>query len=197
MKVRLRNIEVDSNKEPVKLIFDNDEQRMEVANHLTNMESKEGTRSYTQFPDSWSLDEMERALEVKSEDASFQEKYLRSLADLDNMRKRISKEKEDIRNATRIAMISPILDLDNDLAIAKKQINNQEANAGIDLILSKLTNFLKSNGIDEIQTINYDPDIHEVISVLEIGEEKIIETVSKGYMLDGKPFRYPKIILGK
>jgi molecular chaperone GrpE (heat shock protein) len=36
-----------------------------------------------------------------------------------------------------------------------------------------------------------------VISVLEVGEEKIIDVISKGYTLNDQPFRYPKIILGK
>ena len=56
---------------------------------------------------------------------------------------------------------------------------------------------MKSNGIEQIQTLSYDEDLHEVISVLDIGESKIIEVVSKGYTIDGKPFRFPKIVLGK
>jgi molecular chaperone GrpE (heat shock protein) len=56
---------------------------------------------------------------------------------------------------------------------------------------------LKSQGVEVIQTETYDDEIHEVISVMEIGESKIIDVISKGYSLNGKPFRYPKIILGK
>jgi molecular chaperone GrpE len=197
MKVRLRNIEVDSNQEPIKLVFDNDEQRIEVATHLSNMEPKDGPRGYTSFPDQMSIEEVERALQVNSEDTSWKEKYLRTLADFDNFKKRSSKEKEDIRNSTKASMITSILDLDNDLSIAVNQIKDEEAKSGVELILSKLSSFLKSQGIETIQTEKYDPDLHEVISVLETGEQKIIETVSKGYMISGKPFRYPKVILTK
>ena len=197
MKVRLRNIEVDSNVEPIKLVFDNDEQRIQVAEHLMNMEPKEGVRGYTQFPDGMSKEEMESKLVVKSEDASFQEKYLRTLADLETFKRRSTKEKEEIKNSTKVSMISSILDLDNDLTIAVKQIKDKESKAGVELILSKLDTFLKSQGIEVIQTETYDSDVHEVISVLETGEQKIIDTVSKGYMLGGKPFRFPKIILSK
>jgi molecular chaperone GrpE (heat shock protein) len=85
--------------------------------------------------------------------------------------------------------------MDSDLALAKKNI--KEENEGLNLILSKFDNFLKSLGVESIQTETYDSDLHEVISVVEIGEEKIVDVISKGYTIGGKPFRYPKIILGK
>ena len=68
---------------------------------------------------------------------------------------------------------------------------------GVKLIAQKLETFLKSNNIEVIQTEKYDDELHEVIQVMEIGESKIIDVVSKGYSLNGKPFRFPKIILGK
>lgn len=128
---------------------------------------------------------------VKSES---EDKYLRLLAEFDNYKKRVSKEKEDLRLNTKTQMLSAILDIDSDLAIAKKNI---QEDTGINLILNKLDSFLKNQGVESIQTEKYDVDLHEVISVLEIGEEKIIDVISKGYTINGRPFRYPKIILGK
>jgi molecular chaperone GrpE (heat shock protein) len=91
-------------------------------------------------------------------------------------------------------MLNSILDLDSDLHIAKKSIGESE---GINIILNKVQNFLKSQGIEEIQTETYDSDLHEVVSILETGEEKVFDVVSKGYSINGKPFRYPKVILSK
>ena len=68
---------------------------------------------------------------------------------------------------------------------------------GLNLILDKVSKYLKLQGIEEIQTDEYDSDLHEVISIIETGESKIIDIVSKGYKINGKPFRYPKIILSK
>lgn len=123
-----------------------------------------------------------------------EDKYLRLLAEFDNYRKRVAKEKEDLRLNTKTQMLSSILDIDSDLALAKKKLGNDE---GLNLILAKLESFLKNQGVESIQTEVYDVDLHEVISVLEVGEEKIIDVISKGYSINGKPFRYPKIILGK
>ncbi len=126
-----------------------------------------------------------------------EEKYLRLYAEFDNYRKRVQKDKEDLVMNTKVKMLTSILDMDNDLSFAIKSVKNPEAKDGLKLISSKLESFLKTQGIEEIQTETYDDELHEVISVMPSDEEKIIDIVSKGYTLNGKPFRYPKIILGK
>ena len=63
--------------------------------------------------------------------------------------------------------------------------------------LMELSILTPEQGIEAIQTENYDEDLHEVISVVETGEKKILDVVSKGYSINGNPFRYPKIILSK
>lgn len=123
-----------------------------------------------------------------------EDKYFRLLADLENYKKRHQKEKEEIKNNTKTMMLSAILDLDSDLSIAVKSSKDQE---GIKLIMMKLEKFLNNQGVESIQTDTYDPDLHDVVSVLEIGEEKIVDVVSKGYKINGVTFRYPKIVLGK
>ena len=139
----------------------------------------------------------EEILEIKSITDQLEEsndRYLRLFAEFENYKKRVQKEKEEIKMSTKTSMISSILELDSDLSLAMKSRKNDE---GLNLIMSKLEKFLSNQGIETIQTDIYDEDIHEVISVLEIGEEKIVDVVSKGYSLNGKPFRFPKIILGR
>ena len=124
----------------------------------------------------------------------WKDKHYRLYADFDNYKRRAQKEKEDLILDTKTKSLSTILDLDNDLYIAKKNMPDSE---GLNLILNKVHTSLKSQGIEEIQTDEYDSDLHEVISIIETGESKIIDIVSKGYKINGKPFRYPKIILSK
>jgi len=133
----------------------------------------------------------EEVLQIQTE---ANDKYLRLAAEFDNYRRRINKEKEDLTISTKTKMLSSILDLDSDLSIATKQ---EKDNDGLKLMQSKIENFLQSNGVKSIQTETYDEDLHEVVQVLEIGEKKIIDVISKGYTINEKPFRYPKIILGK
>jgi molecular chaperone GrpE len=124
-------------------------------------------------------------------------KYTLLYADFENYKKRVIREKEEIKNNTKVSMITSILDMDNDIALALKNIKDDSAREGVQLIANKIETFLKGHGIEPIQTETYDGDLHEVISILPIGESKIVDVVNKGYTLDGKPFRYPKIILGE
>jgi molecular chaperone GrpE len=172
------------------------ETKMEVIDFLRNKklldEDKEsfkiiheqaGEVSLIDLLDEWS------DIKVKNRDES----HLRLVAEFDNYKKRVTKEKQDLINNTKVKMLTAILDIDSDISIAMKNVEDD----GVKLIASKLDKFLKEQGIETIQTETYDSDLHDVISVVEVGEEKIIDVISKGYNLNGKPFRYPKVILGR
>jgi molecular chaperone GrpE len=135
-------------------------------------------------------------VKLKSQLLESENKYLLLYADFENYKKRVQKDKEELLTNTKVKMLQSILDMDNDIFYALKSTNVDD-NSGIKLIAQKLETFLKSQGVESIQTETYDEDLHEVISVLEIGETKVIDVASKGYTLNGKPFRYPKIVLGR
>jgi molecular chaperone GrpE len=145
---------------------------------------------------------VEQVLEQQDEQTNLEdklreaeEKYMLLYADFENYKKRAIKEKEEIRNNTKVSMLTAILDMDNDIALAVKNIKDESAKEGVQLIAGKLDTFLKNQGIETVQTETYDEDLHEVVTV--IGEGKnVIDVISKGYTLAGKPFRYPKIVLG-
>ena len=137
------------------------------------------------------IDELNKKLEEANN------KYMLLYADFENYKKRVQKDKEELKNNTKVSMITSILDMDNDIALAIKNIKEEGAREGVQLIANKIETFLKGQGIEPIQTNTYDEDLHEVISIIPIGEKKVVDVVSKGYTIDGKPFRYPKIILGE
>lgn len=132
--------------------------------------------------------------EVQKEEPDYKDQYVRLYAEFENFKKRVQKEKNELILNTKTKTLNSILDLDSDLSIARKSITDSE---GLNIIFNKVSTFLKNQGIEEIQTETYDPDLHEVISVVDTGENKIIDVVSKGYTIDGSPLRYPKIILSK
>ncbi len=139
---------------------------------------------------------MEEKEILQEENNNYQElndKYLRLYAEFENYKKRVQKEKEEIRNNTKVETLSSIFEIDNDLSIAISKIEN---NQPLKLILNKIESFLNKHGIETIQTEKYDPNLHEVVFVKDDGN-KISEVVSKGYILNGKVIKYPKVILSK
>jgi len=141
--------------------------------------------------------DLEKIQELKNENTELNDKYIRLYADFDNYKKRVMKDKEEIVLNTKKRMLESIIELDDDISLAIKNTNDKSSLEGLNLILNKVSKFLKSNGAEEIDTTKYDPDLHDVITVLETGEEKIIDVISKGWTIDGKPFKYPKIVLSK
>lgn len=143
------------------------------------------------------MEEKELINEVVKEEIDWKDSYLRLLADFDNYKKRVAKEKEEIKSKTKIETLSSVLELDNDIHIATKMIKDEKSLSTVKILTDKIDKFLKVNGIEEIQTNVYDSDLHEVISLVETGKEEIIDVVSKGYTMNGKIVKYPKIILSK
>ena len=129
------------------------------------------------------IDELNKKLEEANN------KYMLLYADFENYKKRVQKDKDELRNNTKVSMITSILDMDNDISLAIKNIKDQSAKEGVQLIANKIETFLKNQNIEIIQTETYDEDLHEVISILPIGEKKVVDVVSKGYTIDGKPFK--------
>jgi len=123
------------------------------------------------------------------------DKYLRLYAEFENYKKRVSKEKEDIKISTVYQTVSDLLDIIDDLNLAK---NN--GITGLDIILSKFDTYLKTQGISKIVTENeiFDPNIHECISTIEVSENKnkIIDCIRTGYKMRDKIIRFPKVIVG-
>jgi molecular chaperone GrpE len=142
-------------------------------------------------------EETKNTEDLKLKLSESEDKYVRLFAEFDNYKKRVQKEKEDIKNNTKVSMLTSILDMDSDISIAIKNIKDDITREGVELIAQKLDRFLKNQGIESIQTETYDDELHDVISVVPTGKTEVIDVVSKGYMLNGKPFRHPKIVIGK
>ena len=131
----------------------------------------------------------------KKEEIDWKDKYIRLYAEMENYKKRHQKDKEILTESLTIKSTEVILDLDNDISIALQSIKDEELLNGLNLIIKKVKDTLRHKGIEEIQVNEYDENIHEVISVVENGENRIGDVISKGYSLNGKIIRYPKIIL--
>lgn len=129
-------------------------------------------------------------------DLKWKDKYLRLAADFENFKRRSNDEKNDIRLKEKVNSLNSILELDNELEIAFKMVPDDSKHL-FKIFMDKMSNILKSSGIETIQTDEYNPDLHEVIQVLETGEEKIHDVVSKGYRLGDKIIKYPKIVISK
>jgi len=74
---------------------------------------------------------------------------------------------------------------------------------GINLIYLKFSEFLKQNGIREIEALNtsFNVDLHEAVSKLPVTDDnmkgKVVDVVLKGYYLQEKVLRFSKVVVGE
>jgi molecular chaperone GrpE len=128
--------------------------------------------------------------------AEMTDKYLRSLAEHDNYRKRVGKDKEDFVKYTRgdtARVILPVLDnLDRAVHATKQTENVESLRKGVELVIKQFEDALRELGAKEIEARGiFNPDFHQVMSkeASDKPEGEILEVYQKGYMVDDKVIR--------
>lgn len=123
-------------------------------------------------------------------------KYLRALADYQNLEKRISTQRqEDVKFATRniIFKLLPVLD---SLEKVKESLKDQ----GLELALKQLKDVLHQEEVVQIDVVGkkFDPHLMECIEVVESDKDsEILEEYQKGYMMHEKVLRVARVKVGK
>lgn len=139
-------------------------------------------------------------LEKKFEDLN--DSYLRLHAEFDNYRRRTMKEKADLLKTGNEKAILGVLTIVDDFERALPNIPD-DAREGVELIYNKFLNFLAQNGVKEIEALGetFDTEKHEAITTVpaqsEDQKDKIIDCIQKGYTLNDKVIRFPKVIVAK
>ncbi len=145
--------------------------------------------------------------EALKEMEGLKDKYLRSVAEFDNYRKRTIKEKAELilNGAERAvqAMLPVVDDMERALASAKGTDDAAAVREGVELIYQKLVKALGGLGVKAIDTedADFDTDFHEAIAMVpgkcDDKKGKVLECVQKGYTLNGKVIRHAKVAVGQ
>ena len=135
------------------------------------------------------------------------DKHLRLMAEFDNYRKRMIRERADlIKNASERVVVEllPIID---DFERSLKAMETAEDVAavtdGVNLIYQKILTLLKQQGVTVIETENqpFNEERHEAVTTIPAPTEdlkgKIIDCVQKGYQMNDKVIRFPKVVVGQ
>ncbi len=149
-------------------------------------------------------DPLETALE---EVEQLRDKYLRSVAEFDNYRKRTTKEKAELilnGGTNVIKAILPVLDdMERAIENGAKTDDPQVLREGMELIYQKFQKALEGLGVKKIDTddADFDVDIHEAVAMVPgMGDDKkgkVIDCLQQGYMLNDKVIRHAKVAVGQ
>ncbi len=146
-----------------------------------------------------------RLAAAKKEAADNYERYVRSVADLDNYRKRAVRDREDAahRSVTRVLEdLMPVLD---NLALGLQAAKAPNADVqtlvgGVEMVGQQLKNALAGHGLAEVSPLGqpFDPNLHEAISQqphAEIPADHVCAVVRTGYTLNGRLVRAASVVV--
>ena len=141
-------------------------------------------------------------LELKLEDQKT--KNIKLLAEFDNYQKRTILERDNSRKYDGLNLVKDLLPVFDDIDRTinhKDDVNSDSLIEAIDMINSKLQNFLSKNSITKIEALNEDfnPTYHEALLQQESNVEKgkVIEEYEKGYLYHDKIIRHSKVVVSK
>lgn len=147
----------------------------------------------------------EQVAAAKKEATDYYNRYLRSVADLENARKRALREKEEVRQYGIRQLLDDLLPvLDNlNLGLAAAKLPGADVKTlvgGVEMTLGQLKNVLGGHGLTEINPAGqpFDPHLHEAISHMpspDVPAEHVMQVVRTGYTMPGRLLRPASVVV--
>lgn len=140
-------------------------------------------------------DQSKQTEELKKHIEEWKSKYLRALADYQNLEKRTHSEKEETRRFAIQVFLERLLPVIDTVTQATKHINDQ----GLALALKEFGAALSEFGVAKIETAGkiFNPHEMECVEVVEGEENKVVEELQSGYRLHDKILRVAQVKVGK
>jgi molecular chaperone GrpE len=129
-------------------------------------------------------------------------KFVRAVADYQNLRRRSEEERKEYGRYTLAALVInylPVLDdLDRALESVPGEIAGHQWVEGVRMVERKFRGVLEASGVREIEADGtaFDPAVHEAISYAPGPAGDVVAVVQTGYTLDGKVVRPAQVVVG-
>lgn len=145
--------------------------------------------------------------EVKEEE-DFKAKFYYLAAEMENLTKRHERERQNLLKFGNEKILSSLLDVVDNLDRTLQAITNDEDEkvkniaVGINMVSTQMTDVLKSNGLEEVESVGkiFDPNFHEAMAQQPAEgkeDQEIISEFQKGYVLNGRLVRAAKVVIAK
>ncbi|MFA9468394.1 nucleotide exchange factor GrpE [Streptococcus sp. E24BD] len=157
-------------------------------------ESVEVTEEVTESPEKT---ELEMATERAEE---FENKYLRAHAEMQNIQRRASEERQTLQRYRSQDLAKKILpSLDNlERALAVEGLTD-DVKKGIEMVQDSLLQALKEEGVEEVETTTFDPNLHMAVQTLPADDDNPADTIAqvfqKGYKLHERLLRSAMVVV--
>ncbi len=153
---------------------------------------------------------IEKLKQISEEVKKYFDLYLRSQAEIENLKKRFQKEREEFIKFANESLIKDLLSVVDNLerAILHAEESEQTEKAfkalkeGVELTLKGLKDILKKAGVEEFESVGkkFDPNFHYAMEQRvdpSVEPGTVVEELQKGYKLHGKLIRPAFVVVSK
>ncbi|WP_027450032.1 nucleotide exchange factor GrpE [Xylanibacter brevis] len=184
-----------------------EEQEQTTDQVAAEQENTENTENTEKAENADAAENAEKQDEAEQIIADLKDKYLRTMAEFDNFRKRTIKERQELilngGKKTITALLPVIDDMERAMENGKKTDDIEVLREGMQLIYQKLMKTLEAQGVTKIETENadFDTNLHEAVALVPgMGDDKkgkVIDCMATGYKLNDEVIRYAKVAVGQ
>ncbi len=143
--------------------------------------------------------------QARKEAADHYDRYVRTMADFENARKRTIREKEELRQFAAARVLEDLIPVLDSLALAIGAAKAPNADlkslvGGVDMVVNQAKAALGQHGLKELNPVGqpFDPNLHESIAAqpsADVPEGAVATVVRTGYSLHGRVLRPASVIL--
>ena len=179
-----------------------------------NPKTEEKVNNKKESPDISENNEKEIEAKTTPEDKikELEDKLARTLAEMENQRRRFEKEKDDAFEYGGFSFAKESLNLIDNFDRAKQSLENDEKIKDsdilkktlehLDIVKKDLISVFKKNNIEEIEAVNkkLDPNLHQAMMEVEDQNKEpgtIIQEIQKGYIMKGRLLRPSLVAVSK
>ncbi len=173
--------------------------KKEEDNNIEEMQDEESQET-TQTSEDSAIEDLKAQLKQEREKSDeYYDHLKRNMAEFDNFKKRISKEKDMMYNTISADLVSNLLPiLDNFEKALNAQTEDESYKQGMMMIYTQFQDTLKNIGVEEIEALNktFDPNFHEAVMHVEdenYGEKEVTDVLRKGYKIGDKIIRHAMV----
>ena len=136
---------------------------------------------------------------LKADNEKYYEHLQRTVAEFDNYKKRVSKEKEKIYNLAVGDVITKFISvLDNLEKASTSESTDEKLKEGVTLIHKQMADLFTGLNVEKIATVKeeFNPDLHDAVMHIEdkeFGEQEVVEELRSGYKMGDRVLRHAMV----
>ena len=147
--------------------------------------------------------EEQKPAEAKPAEPDWKDRYARAMADFDNYRKRMERDREDLAKFAAREVIKDLLATADNLALALDKAKDKADDpfvAGVKMVYDGLIKTLAEHGATPLDAVGepFNADFHEALAKLpspDVEEDVVMNEVKRGWLLHGKLLRAAQVIV--